>query len=145
METLLNNPKLRENPFKVPQDYFEVRLPSELKRKIQASVRTTPCATARATGQKRNLWTLVRPVLQFAACFIVLFGFGYGILSLLPHTEQNDSEESASVYVWASPQFIYNLMQEPAHEDVDVSDAEDLLEYFSARGMSYDRLALADE
>lgn len=72
-----NKKHLRENPFKVPESYFD-NLRVSISDKIVAQ------------EQKVSFWTVAKPQLGLVSAFAVIFLFAYAVFQILP-TDANFS------------------------------------------------------
>lgn len=71
-QSILDNPSLKENPFRVPQGYFS-SIEESVKEKIHAP-----------QTRFEKWWTVAKPSLVLAASFALLVCIGYGVFSLTP-------------------------------------------------------------
>ena len=74
MKDILSNRGQADNPFRMPEGYldsFEDRLMARLAAE-----------ETEATQPKRPVWRILKPALTLAAMFALIFGMGYGVLSL---------------------------------------------------------------
>ena len=76
--------ELRQNPFGVPEGYF-----ASLQEKIAERVADTTPQIAFPALDKRHSW---HSQLAFAASFILLVGMGYGMLKLIAPATVNNSQ-----------------------------------------------------
>jgi len=118
---------LKQNPFLTPPDYFDA-LPGLVAQKI---------------GSK-PVWSLsgtLKPLLSLAASFIVLFGLGYGIISLTtPHTAKGDPLSTETVISRFNVYMLLNNME----ESDEVLDSEEIITYLHEHGVSHFSLAALD-
>jgi hypothetical protein len=70
--------KLKETPFDVPNGYFD-SLPNRIMEKC-----------TNQTIEKRPLWKITKPLLSFAAGFLLLFGISKIIVSTVTADSQSD-------------------------------------------------------
>ena len=138
---ILQSEELKANPFTMPQGYLE---------SLEASV----SARIEAESQKssRPVWFTVRrvlkPAVSLAAMFILIFGIGYGALSLTGTLRGGDSvpAEAASDGIalidagLLSSSFIDYYVEDMAYFEEPVLSDEDIFEYLS-RELSYGDLA----
>ncbi len=128
--------KMRQSPFSVPEGYFD-----SVEERISNAVFKED-----TTQQKGSVWNYLKPVLLLACSFCLIFGIGYGILSLSGVTAgvaDTDSELSAEYSMieagYLDPSFIdyideYSLEEEPEGE-IEYEDDE-IINYFTAAGSS---------
>lgn len=79
METKFNieDPHLKENPFKVPEGYF-LELRDSVSNRIAGREKQHP-----------SLWTIARPQLGLVTAFAIVFFLGYGIISVFSGLQKN--------------------------------------------------------
>lgn len=123
---LLDNPHLKENPFSVPEGYFQ---------SVTDQWKKAPAPVPEPNEEGSRLWRFLRPQLQFAACFALLFGVGYGIMHLIgrPQTEAETDEVSA-LYEYLMPSTL-DLEYLDRLDDVEAPldlDEEDMVEYLGS-------------
>ena len=74
----IDQPKLKENPFSVPDRYFE-KLEEEIQGKISQ------------VAPKPRWWSVIKPQLALASTFGIILLMGYGAVTLLtPDTKKID-------------------------------------------------------
>lgn len=132
---ILESARQAGQPFKVPEGYFE-SLEDRLMARISAESAPQPKA--------RRVWTVLKPALALAATFALIFGMGYGVLSL---THTLDGGRAADVQGYASAEeelirhssvITYYQSDDPAEEEeID----EDTLVSFLATELSFSNLA----
>lgn len=71
--------KLKENPFGVPEGYFET-MQQEVMEKISAIPVARPYDEE--TAEPATLLTYLKPAIGLAAVFAIIFGMGYGVMAL---------------------------------------------------------------
>ena len=158
-EQTLNNPHLKENPFQVPAGYFqqvEARwegLSGKENDRVSAPGNTAD--TERLDNRKgRRFIRLLRPQLQLAAAFVLLFGIGYLLLLITGRNEtrQMQTEELSVLSEWSSlgldHRDISNLILEDLFEDNQATpvidpDLEDLIDYMDYPGFDPVNLTLS--
>ncbi len=131
METKFNieDPHLKENPFKVPEGYF-LELRDSVSNRISGREK-----------QRTSLWTIARPQLGLVSAFAIIFFIGYGIISVFSglHKEQDVftvNGETTSQYIeegFLRTSFIdfFDYEQDSLYVvDNHISD-EELLNYIS--------------
>lgn len=126
---LLSQPHLKENPFTVPEGYFQQIADQWKFEPEQAS------QTSEATAPKRSFLRLIRPQLQFAAGFLLLFGLGYGLLSLATtsRTSVPETDELSELYDFASRMDVIDVLyhselsQDVMPDEFDIEDVVDLV------------------
>jgi len=145
-EKALHNPHLKENPFTVPAGYFQ-----------QVEARWTngelPDQARSVTGKGRRFIGILKPQLQLAAAFVLLFGIGYLLLLTTGRnqTRQMQSEELSVLSEWSSlgldHRAVTNMILEDIMEEGNMvtqidPDIDDLLDYMDYPGFDPVNLAL---
>lgn len=135
---LLSNRDLADNPFRMPEGYldsFEDRLMARLAAE-----------EAEETQPKRPVWRILKPALTLAAMFALIFGMGYGVLSLTHTLGRGIGTTAADEYATLEEELIrpislINYYQEAeSDEDAADLDEETLLNYLATE-LSYADLA----
>ena len=85
-------------PFKTPEGYFE-----SLEDRVMARI---AAETQADTQKKRPVWTILRPVLTLAAMFALVFGMGYGVLSLTHTLDRSAGAADLSGYATVEEELI---------------------------------------
>ncbi|NLA16256.1 MAG: hypothetical protein GX877_06960 [Bacteroidales bacterium] len=133
----LNNPHLKENPFTVPEGYFE-----------QVEARWSSAAVQEKATDKekgRSFMRLLLPQLQLAAAFALLFGLGYLLMITITKgkTDTLQTEELSILSEWPywglDHRKVYDLVLEGLPEDDESHflldmDIEDLMDYMNYPG-----------
>lgn len=135
---LLSNRDLADNPFRMPEGYldsFEDRLMARLAAE-----------EAEETQPKRPVWRILKPALTLAAMFALIFGMGYGVLSLTHTLGRGIGTTATDEYATLEEELIrpislINYYQEAeSDEDAADLDEETLLNYLATE-LSYADLA----
>jgi hypothetical protein len=137
-ENTIHNPHLKENPFGVPQGYFEQvearwaqkaadaqqGVSSEVFPEVHQDSGSLPVAESRS----RHFFRLLKPQMQLAAAFVLLFGIGSLLLFI---TDRNRGTETQS------PEF--SLLGELSDRGLDHRVISDLiLDDFPEEESTYD-------
>ncbi len=79
MEDILGQSSLKENPFGTPNGYFET-----MQQEVMEKISRIPVAAPydEQTAEPVTLLTYLKPALGLAAVFAIIFGMGYGVMSL---------------------------------------------------------------
>lgn len=79
MEDILGKSSLKENPFGVPKDYFET-----MQQEVMEKISCNPVAPVynEEESEPSTLLTYLKPAIGLAAVFAIVFGMGYGVMSL---------------------------------------------------------------
>ena len=88
-EDILGRSSLKENPFGVPQGYFE-NMQQEVMDKIAA---TSVADEDIAQAEPVTFFTYLKPAISLAAVFAIIIGLGYGTMKLTG-SYNNDIPES---------------------------------------------------
>lgn len=126
-----------DNPFRMPEGYidsFEDRLMQRIAQEEAAP-----------SERRRPIWSVLKPALTLAAMFALIFGMGYGVLSLT-HTLDRGASTGAEGYATVEEPFIkpsslinYYQMEGQAEEPEEI-DEETLVDYL-ATSLSFADLA----
>ena len=119
-----------DNPFRIPEGYlasFEDRLMARIAaEEAEASQEKRP----------RPVWRILKPALSLAAMFALIFGMGYGVLSLT-HTLDRGAGTAAEGYASAEEELIrpvslinYYQSDNPVEESTEL-DEETLIDYLA--------------
>lgn len=129
MKDILSNRGQADNPFRMPEGYldsFEDRLMARLAAE-----------EAEATQPKRPVWRILKPALTLAAMFALIFGMGYGVLSLTHTLGRGIGTTTSDTYATAEEEMIrpvslinYYQTAESEEESADL-DEETLLNYLA--------------
>lgn len=142
----LHNPHLKENPFKVPSGYFQ-------QVEARWANGEVPDQADSVTGKGRRFIRLLRPQLQLAAAFVLLFGIGYLLLLITGRneTQQMQTEELSVLSEWSvlgldhreiSTLILEDLFEENQTTTVIDPEFEDLIDYMDYPGFDPGNLAL---
>lgn len=80
MEDILSRSSLKENPFGVPEGYFE-SMQQEILEKISAVPVNVP-EMGEPESEPVTLFTYLKPAIALASVFAIVFGIGYGTMKL---------------------------------------------------------------
>lgn len=122
------------NAFRTPEGYFD-SLEDRVMARIAAETAQTPA--------RRPVWSVLKPALTLAAMFALIFGMGYGVLSLT-HTLGRDANVAATEYASAeeemiTPASLINYYQSDPGEETELD--EDAIVSYLASALSYSDLA----
>jgi hypothetical protein len=117
-----------DNPFRMPEGYLE-SLEDRLLSRIAAEEQP-------ATPARHPAWRIIKPALTLAAMFALIFGMGYGVLSLT-HTLGRGVGSAAEEYASAEEELIrpvslIDYYQADETEDTSELDEETLVNYLAA-------------
>lgn len=118
-EDILDRSSLKENPFGVPQGYFE-NMQQEVMDKIAA---TAVADEDVAPAEPVTILTYLKPAISLAAVFAIIFGLGYGTMKL---TGSYNNDILESVLSETSAETATGLSEEEIISILDIS-IDDLL------------------
>ena len=124
---IIKSNHLKQNPFLVPSGYFD-SLPIQVGQKIGA----------------KPVWSVaktLKPFLSLAASFLVLFGLGYGILTLT--TSKRDDVDPLFTES-AISQFDSYLLLNNLEEFDEGLDSDEIITYLTEHGVSHFLIAALD-
>lgn len=136
IDDLLSRRRDAEQPFRVPEGYFDA-----LEDRVMARIamEETP-----ETGRRR-VWTVIKPALALAATFALIFGMGYGVLSLTQTLKRGNGTPEAPGYAttveeWITPASLINYYEMDAQPVEEEIDEETLVNYLASE-LSFTQLA----
>ena len=138
IKDMLNGRGPAENPFRVPEGYFDA-FEDRLMARIAAE-------EAETMQPRRPVWRILKPALTLAAMFALIFGMGYGVLSLTHTLGRGIGTTAADEYATVEEEMIrpvslINDYQAAESEDETADlDEETLLNYLATE-LSYADLA----
>ena len=123
------------NPFKTPEGYFETMEDRLMARITEESAKV---------DVKRPVWRILKPALTLAATFALIFGMGYGVLSLTHTLDRGTGSLEETGYATAeeeliSPVSLINYYQSSLPEDTELD--EDTIINYLASELSFSDLA----
>lgn len=133
---ILNTAETRENPFRMPDGYLD-----SFEDLLMARIAVEQQPTA---SRKVRFWTVLKPALTLAAMFALVFGMGYGVLSLTHTLGRDKAANTAASYATAEeemirPASLINYYQSEPVEEPEL-DEETIADYL-ASSMSFSELA----
>ena len=136
IDDLLSRRRDAEQPFRVPEGYFDA-----LEDRVMARIATEK---APETGRRR-VWTVIKPALALAATFALIFGMGYGVLSLTQTLKRGNGTPEAPGYAttveeWITPASLINYYEMDAQPVEEEIDEETLVNYLASE-LSFTQLA----
>lgn len=119
-----------DNPFKVPEAYF-----NSFEERMLAHIAAEE-TTAPAERRKHPAWRILKPALTLAAMFALVFGMGYGVLSLTRTLERGSGADLPG-YASAEEELIHsvslvNYYESEAAEEAAELDEETLVSYLAS-------------
>ena len=136
IDDLLSRRRDAEQPFRVPEGYFDA-----LEDRVMARI-----ATEKAPETvRRRVWTVIKPALALAATFALIFGMGYGVLSLTQTLKRGNGTPEAPGYAttveeWITPASLINYYEMDAQPVEEEIDEETLVNYLASE-LSFTQLA----
>jgi hypothetical protein len=133
---ILHSPEARENPFRMPEGYLD-SFEDRLMARIAAEEKPAVSRTVR-------FWTVLKPVLTLAAMFALIFGMGYGVLSLTRTLGNKPGTDAPASYATAEeemirPASLINYYQTGPAEEPEL-DEDAILDYLASE-LSFSELA----
>ena len=115
------------NAFRTPEGYFD-SLEDRVMARIAAETAQTPA--------RRPVWSVLKPALTLAAMFALIFGMGYGVLSLTHTLGRDKAPDAAVTYATAEEEMIHpasliNYYQTEPAEEPEI-DEETLINYLAS-------------
>lgn len=117
------------SPLRIPEGYFD-----SLEDRVMGRIAAQQEPRAE---RKSRVWTILKPALTLAAMFALVFGMGYGVLSLT-HTLDRGTGTAASDYATVEeelirPSSLYNYYQSDGQAEEDELDEESLVDYLATQ------------
>lgn len=81
---ILEDRKLKENPFGVPQGYFE-----SMRQEVMGKISATPVYDSQK-AEPATFMTYFKPAFALAAVFAIVFGMGYGAMYITGAVQDTD-------------------------------------------------------
>lgn len=136
MNDLTNGRANGSNPFRIPEGYmdsFEDRLMQRIAAEEAESKQP----------RQRPVWRILKPALTLAAMFTLIFGMGYGVLSLT-HTLGRGTGTTAPDYARTAEERVlrsvnFNFYDLDPDEETEI-DEEDIVSYLVSE-LSFSELA----
>lgn len=86
---ILEDRKLKENPFGVPQGYFE-----SMRQEVMGKISATPVYDSQK-AEPATFMTYFKPAFALAAVFAIVFGMGYGAMYITGTVQDTDHQLQA--------------------------------------------------
>ena len=123
---------MADNPFRVPEGYLD-SFEDRLMARIAAEE-----AEASQTRRPHPVWRILKPALTLAAMFALIFGMGYGVLSLTHTLDRGAGTAATDGFASAEEELIrpislidYYQAAAPVEETGEI-DEETLVSYLSS-------------
>ena len=134
MDDILERARQAGQPFKTPEGYF-TSFDDRLMARISAEAEPAPT-------RRKRIWVALKPALALAATFALIFGMGYGVLSLTHTLDGGKADENASGYASVEeelirPVSIINYYQSEGQEEEEADIDEETILSFLASELSY--------
>lgn len=135
-EDILSRSEARDNPFRMPEGYFD-GFEDRMMARIAAQAQP-------AASKKVRIWTVLKPALTLAAMFALVFGMGYGVLSLTHTLGRGAGTDATATYATTveemiRPASLINYYQTEPAEEAEL-DEETIVDYLVS-SLSYNELA----
>ncbi|MBR6424310.1 MAG: hypothetical protein IKS47_06520 [Bacteroidales bacterium] len=134
---ILESARRSGQPFKMPEGYFET-FEDRLMERISVETKQE------APSRRQRIWLVVKPALALAATFALIFGMGYGVLSLTRTLNGGNPVVSGYASVEEElirPASVMNYYQTGDPADAEEEIDEDTLVSYLATEMSFSDLA----
>ena len=135
---ILESARQAGNPFRMPEGYFDT---FEDRLMARISVEAAPQPKA------RRVWAVLKPALALAATFAIIFGMGYGVLSLTHTLDGGKGSSDVQGYASVEEELIrhssvitYYQTDDPAEEAEEEIDEETLVSFLASE-LSFSNLA----
>lgn len=128
IDEYLNRRSDAENPLRVPEGYLD-----SLEDRIMARIAAEEEPQSR---RKARVWTILKPALTLAAMFALVFGMGYGVLSLTHTLKGGSAGSEVPGYATAEeelirPASLLNYYQTDGLAEDEELDEETLVNYLA--------------
>lgn len=135
-QDILERARQAGQPFKTPEGYFD-GLEDRLMARIAAEVQPE-------TSRKVRIWAVLKPALTLAAMFALIFGMGYGVLSLTRTLGRGEVSTDVAGYATAEeemirPASLIDYYQSNLAEETEL-DEETIVNYLATE-LSFSDLA----
>ena len=94
---LVSSRERTDNPFRMPEGYLD-----SLEDRLMARI----AAEAPEQKKQRPVWRILKPALSLAAMFALVFGMGYGVLSLTHTLDRSAGAADLSGYATVEEELI---------------------------------------
>ena len=129
----------KANPFRTPEGYFD-----SLEGRLAARLSDEENATSLKPAGR--VWRILKPALTLAATFAIIFGMGYGVLSLTHTIDRENGTTPVAGYASAEeemirPASIINYYQSDVQDTEEEEVGEETLVDYLASELSFADLA----
>ena len=136
IDDMLRDRKPAGNPFRTPEGYFDAfedRMMARIASEDQPE-----------TSRRARIWTVLKPALSLAAMFALVFGMGYGVLSLTRTIGPRNASIEVPGYATVeeemiTPTSLINYYQTSLAEETEL-DEETIVSYLASE-LSFSDLA----
>ena len=133
---ILERARQAGQPFKMPEGYLD-SLEDRLMARVSLEAQPAPT-------RKQRIWTVLKPALALAATFALIFGMGYGVLSLTHTLDRGTGTTEVSDYAsveeeMITPVSLINYYQTDLAEETEL-DEETIVNYLASE-LSFSELA----
>ena len=136
LDDMLRDRKPAGNPFRTPEGYFDA-FEDRVMARIAAEEQPE-------TSRRARIWTVLKPALSLAAMFALVFGMGYGVLSLTRTIGPRNASIEVPGYATVeeemiTPTSLINYYQTSLAEETEL-DEETIVSYLASE-LSFSDLA----
>ena len=136
LDDMLRDRKPAGNPFRTPEGYFDA-IEDRVMARIAAEEQPE-------TSRRARIWTVLKPALSLAAMFALVFGMGYGVLSLTRTIGPRNASIEVPGYATVeeemiTPTSLINYYQTSLAEETEL-DEETIVSYLASE-LSFSDLA----
>ena len=137
LDDLLSRHKAADNPLRMPEGYLD-----SLEDRLMARIAAEEQAQE---APRRPVWRILKPALTLAAMFALIFGMGYGVLSLTHTANRSVKADPEAGYAsvvdeWIRPASLINYYEMDSQAVEDELDEETLVNYLASE-LSFAELA----
>ena len=110
----MNNPDLKKNPFRVPEGYFD-SLEDRIREKIAEE-------ESISSEKPKKFYFHIKSAVSMAASLLLLFGLGYGIMTVVSFFGNNETGDDADRIVYIEEGFLRSSFIDFMYDDIDYND-----------------------
>lgn len=126
-EDILSRKELKENPFGVPAGYFQM-LEGDVMQKIRKEGLLSQGEVEQTPAPALGFLNILKPALSLAAVFAIIFGLGYGAMSL---TDTLDKSQEGQTEMVAEQSLDLSSGTELSEEEISTIIGNDIEELIS--------------
>ncbi len=139
----------KDNPFKVPKDYFSA-LPNDIMERIKTEEQINSPLNKTGSKESKTIWMIVRNQMAIAASFAALFLLAYTAIRIINPDPKKELLSTDAIFVSLEDELYYideNTLIEYATENprqtdvsVDALSDQEIIEYLASEGVDLDLL-----